>query len=145
MTPPNPHSDLYSIPGYHFVNGRKWYTTCEPYSQTQRCRTDIWATQVVRVRGEYRWVTGWYFNTLTYLPYMTRAQWGTNPLANTGEWTASDGRRWRTECDTPVSGRNGCRTWVWVSYIASDGFDRSGNRTYAWQQGWVVNNLVRFR
>src|SRR5690606_20558620 len=45
-TQPNPQVDLYSTPGYHDVNGRRWFTICEPYSQTVRCRTSIMATTV---------------------------------------------------------------------------------------------------
>ncbi|NHB84606.1 hypothetical protein G7085_08260 [Tessaracoccus sp. HDW20] len=76
-----------------------------------RCRTKIWATQVVMVSGSYRSVTGWHFNNLTYLP-QPRAAWGSNPLAGRGvnggsiEWTSS-GRRWRTECNTRRRGREG--------------------------------------
>ena len=36
------------------INGRTWFTTCEAYSQTERCRTDIWATTVTKdSRGRY--------------------------------------------------------------------------------------------
>ncbi|GAB3816876.1 hypothetical protein GCM10028820_16870 [Tessaracoccus terricola] len=120
VTADPPQGDVYSIPGFHSVNGRWWHTTCEPYSQTIRCRTEIWAS----TNG----VQGWVFNNLTYLPFMTRAQWASNPLGVTGEWTAADGRRWRTECDTAATGRNGCRSYTWAT-----------------GSGWVFNNLVRFR
>ncbi|MDO5735034.1 MAG: Ig-like domain repeat protein [Propionibacteriaceae bacterium] len=143
-TPSSGQTDLYSTPGYHFVNGRRWFTTCEPYSQTVRCRTSIWATQVTYSKGAYHRRTGWYFNNLTYLPYMTRAQWVGNPLAQAGQWTAVDGRKWRTECDTPMTGGNGCRSWIWSDFIATR-VDARGNRTYFWTQGWVFNNIVRFR
>src|SRR5699024_9601422 len=99
----------YTLPGNHLVSGRQWFTTCEKYSQTERCRTDIWATTVVKdANGAFKVTQGWAFNNLTYLPFMTRAAWGANPLANTGSWTAADGRQWRTECDTAATGRNGC-------------------------------------
>lgn len=119
VTAPADPGDVYSRPGFHNVNGRWWYTHCEPYSQTIRCRTDIWATN----HGQ----SAWTFNNLTYLPRMTRAQWGNNPLANPGEFT-SDSRRWRTECETPATGRNGCRSFVWSDHA-----------------GWVFNNIVRFK
>lgn len=35
---------------------------------------------------------------------MTRAQWAANPLRYTAEWIAQDGRAWRTECDTAITG-----------------------------------------
>src|SRR5690606_22685963 len=105
--------------GFHNVNDRRWYTEWEPYSQTIRCTTDIWATTVTEVGGRFVSSSEWVFNNLTYLPQMTRAQWGTNPLANTGQWTAADGRRWRTECDTVQTGRGGCRSFVMADFVAS--------------------------
>ncbi len=142
--PTSGQTDLYSTPGHHNVNGRQWFTTCEPYSQTIRCRTSIWATQVTYRNGAYVPRTAWYFNNLTYLPYMKRSQWLENPLGHAGQWTATDGRKWRTECDTPVSGGNGCRSWVWAGFIASK-LDASGNRVFYRTSGWVFNNIVRFR
>ncbi|MDO5735586.1 MAG: pullulanase-type alpha-1,6-glucosidase [Propionibacteriaceae bacterium] len=143
-SPTSGQTDLYSTPGYHNVNGRQWFTTCEPYSQTVRCRTSIWATQVTFSNGTYQPRTGWYFNNMTYLPYMKRSQWVGNPLGQAGEWTATDGRKWRTECDTPVTGGNGCRSWAWAGFIASK-FDAKGNRVYYGTSGWVFNNIVRFK
>lgn len=134
--------DVYSVPGFHNFNGRWWFTDCEAYSQTARCETQIWATSVVQSAGRFVQSSGWTFNNLTYLPWMTRAQWGSNPLANAGEFTSS-GRQWRTECDTAVTGRGGCRTWVLSDFIAGDkGAD--GTWTYAWTRDWVFNNMVRF-
>ncbi len=141
--PTSGRTDLYSTPGYHNVNGRRWFTTCEPYSQTVRCRTSIWATQVTYLNGVYMPRTAWYFNNLTYLPYMKRAQWVGNPLGYAGQWTAADGRRWRTECDTPTTGGNGCRSSVWSGFIASK-LDSGGNRVFYRTSGWVFNNIVRF-
>ncbi|WP_221933145.1 glycosyl hydrolase 53 family protein [Tessaracoccus rhinocerotis] len=142
-TPPAVQRDVYSTPGFHSVNGRWWYTQCEPYSRTIRCTTDIWATQVSAEGAGFVSETGWHFNNLTYLPHMTRAQWGDNPLANAGEFT-SDGRQWRTECDTAQTGRNGCRSWIWASYVAGTQ-NASGTWTYGWTEGWVFNNMVRFK
>ncbi|MCC2594583.1 metallophosphoesterase [Tessaracoccus sp. OS52] len=133
----------YEVPGFHNVNGRWWHTECEPYSQTIRCRTSIWATSVAQAGGRFVQSNGWVFNNLSYLPYLSRAAWGTNPLAVPGEWTGADGRRWRTECETPATGRNGCRTWVEASVIASSLVD--GERTFRWTKTWVFNNSVRFR
>src|SRR5699024_11555322 len=92
--------DVYSTPGVHRVNGRTWHTTCEPYSQTQRCRTDIWATAVRMGDGEVAGNTGWQFNNLTYLPLLPRASWAQSPLGYSGGRTSSEGRRTRTACDT---------------------------------------------
>lgn len=136
--------DVYSTPGLHFVNGRYWNTVCEPYSQTVRCRTEIWGTSTEFVDGRYRFTTGWIFNNLTYLPKMTRAAWGANPLASTGSWVATDGREWRTECDTALTGRNGCRSYLWTSFITSKK-QSDGAWVHARTQGWVLNNIVRFR
>lgn len=136
--------DVYTTPGFHVVNDRRWHTECEPYSQTVRCRTDIWATQVSLVDGRYVATPGWAFNNLTYLPFMTREQWAGNPLGHAGAWTAADGRRWRTECDTAQSGRNGCRSYAWVSFIGW-GQRADGSWRYYPTAGWVFNNIVRFK
>ncbi|MGO1383327.1 MAG: alpha/beta hydrolase-fold protein [Arachnia sp.] len=135
--------DVYSTPGFHLVNGRNWFTTCEPYSQTIRCRTDIWATQVRLEGGQFVNRPGWYFNNLTYLPAMKRAQWSSNPLGYTGSWTSTEGRKWQTECDTARSGGNGCRSSVWTKVdkaVAKPG----GGYTFTSEWAWVFNNIVRF-
>ena len=134
---------LYTTPGYHNVNGRRWHTTCEPYSQTTRCRTDIWSTQVTFVDGTFVSHTGWHFNNLTYLPEMTRSQWGSNTLANPGTFTSA-GRAWRTECDTDATGRNGCRSHIWSATVVATP-NSNGSHTYALKEQWVFNNMVMFR
>ncbi|MCC2593887.1 metallophosphoesterase [Tessaracoccus sp. OS52] len=136
--------DVYTTPGFHISGGRRWHTTCEPYSQTFRCRTDIWATQVNSVDGRYVSSNGWVFNNLTYLPMMKRDAWAGNPLGKAGEWVAADGRRWRTECDNAVTGRNGCRSYTWTSYIAAEQVS-TGEWVYYPTENWVFNNLVRFK
>lgn len=114
---------VYTQPGDHLVNGRYWKTDCEKYSSTVvRCTTDIWGEKRTASGAKY---PGWVFNTLTYLP-SSRSAWSSNPLGHTGKFTGSDGRKWKTECDTPATGRNGCR-----SYTLTGG-------------KWVVNNLVQF-
>ncbi|MGD8216445.1 beta-N-acetylhexosaminidase [Aestuariimicrobium sp. Y1814] len=133
--------DLYTTPGYHNVNGREWFTECEPYSQTTRCRTDIWASQVRVVDGEPRWVHGWAFNNLTYLP-LDRSVWGDNPLANNTAWTAEDGREWYTECDTATTGANGCRSHIWSTVWEATS---PGAATFHQVDKWVFNNMVRFK
>ncbi len=137
-----PPVDIYTAPGIHEVNGRRWFTSCEPYSQTVRCTTLIWSTQVAEVNGKFVSRTGWNFNNLTYVA-SPRSLWVGNPLAATGSWTAADGRKWRTECDTVVSGGNGCRSWVTSRVIQST---RQGDGSYrhAWVTTEVFNNLVRF-
>lgn len=144
------HWDVYSVEGTHSFNGRQWRTTCEPYSQTYRCRTEIHATTVVNEGGKLVKTTGWTFNNLTYLP-SRRELWRSNPLGNyakqaaggtTGTWT-SDGRNWRVECDTATSGRNGCRTYIRARFVASTQA-ANGTWTYAMTEGWVFNNIVRF-
>ncbi|GAB3818310.1 hypothetical protein GCM10028820_20380 [Tessaracoccus terricola] len=137
-TKPNPQVDLYSTPGYHDVNGRKWFTVCEPYSQTVRCRTSIMATTVVQEQGQYVAKNAWVFNNLTYLP-SAKSLWGANPLGVVGEWTAEDGRNWRTECNTPTTGGNGCR-----SYVQSKVIEVNPAGGFRWTTKWVFNNIVRF-
>ena len=125
------------------MNGRNWYTSCEPYSQTTRCRTEIWSTQVGYVAGKFVSRTGWHFNNLTYLPNMTRAQWGSNPLANPGEFTSGN-RQWRTECDTAATGRNGCRSFIWSPGTVEARTGTDGRIRYVQVDKWVFNNIVRF-
>ncbi|VEP39945.1 hypothetical protein TLA_TLA_01303 [Tessaracoccus lapidicaptus] len=131
--------DVYTTPGVHEVNGRLWSTTCGRYStQVERCRTEIWATTITMTSGGgFTRSNGWVFNNLTYKP-VPRAVWGDNPLANTRQWTAEDGRLWRTECDTPTTGRNGCRSETYSSVVLV----RDGRAVV--DQAWVFNNIVRF-
>lgn len=143
-TPTAPSTvNVYTTPGTHDVNGRRWQTTCESYSKTTRCLTNIWSTVVVRDGAAYKQVTGWHFNNLTYLPEMTRAQWGTNPIANTGEFT-SEGRQWRTECDTASSGSNACRSFIKTDVVAAER-NAAGAWTYSTSKQWVFNNQVLFK
>lgn len=135
--------DVYSTPGTHTVNGRQWRTTCEPYSRTTRCRTEIWATTVSQVGASFVQSSGWTFNNLTYLPTMTQAEWGSNPLAKPGTHTIG-GRQWKTECHTPGTGKGACRSFILAKYIASQKLASGGYRYY-WTQGWLFNNMVRFR
>ncbi|MDO5736407.1 MAG: cadherin-like beta sandwich domain-containing protein [Propionibacteriaceae bacterium] len=139
-----PVMDLYSTPGFHDVNGRRWYTSCEPYSQTVRCRTEIWSTQVEYTAGKFVSTTGWHFNNLTYLPQMTRGAWGDNPLANPGTFTSGN-RQWRTECDTPETGGNGCRSFIWTPGAIEAQKSSTGDTHYVRVDKWVFNNIVRFR
>ncbi|MCC2593704.1 hypothetical protein LKO27_09840 [Tessaracoccus sp. OS52] len=140
--------DVYTNPGTHLYNGRTWDTRCEPYSQTQRCRTQIMASTVVQKDGKFTVVNGWVFNNLTYLP-MARSAWKGNPLGGNGEvgkemsWTAMDGRQWRTQCDTAVTGRGGCRSYVRASLIVTEPVQGGGSR-YLWDSRWILNNMVRF-
>ncbi len=142
-TKPPVKGDLYSTPGFHDVNGRRWYTSCEPYSQTVRCRTDIWSTAVDYAAGKFVSKTGWHFNNLTYLPQMTRKAWGTNPLANAGTFTSGN-RQWRTECDTPETGRGGCRSFIWTPGAVEAQKSPNGDTRYVRVDKWVFNNIVRF-
>lgn len=139
-TPSTPPAfDVYTTPGVHDHNGRRWMTTCEPYSGTQRCWTHIWATSVTRTGNGYTQVNGWGFNNLTYLE-SPRSMWAGNPLAVSGQFEGADGRRWRTECDTAATGRGGCRSYAEATVVeAAPG---GGYRTV---KKMVFNNIVRFR
>lgn len=128
--------DVYTTPGTHTVNGRQWKTVCSKYSSTiERCRTEIWATQITLTKGRFTQTNGWAFNNLTYKP-VKHSLWGKNPLANPGTWTEA-GRQWKTECGTAVTGRDGCR-----SYIYSTVYTRSGS-AYKTVNQWTFNNIVR--
>lgn len=134
---------LYTTEGQHTVNKRAWKTKCEPYSQTKRCRTEIWSTQATYKNGRFARVEGWVFNNLTYVA-SPRALWAGNPLGNTNNgWTAKDGRKWKTECDTATTGRNGCRSYAWAT-TATATAKSSGGYAFSTKNGWVFNNMVRF-
>ncbi len=139
-TTPGP-VDVYSTPGFHNVNGRSWYTRCEPYSQTTRCYTEIWGTQVSKVGGTYVQKTGWVFNNLTYLA-SPRALWVGNPLGRNGAWTDANGTKWRTECDTALTGGNGCRSFMWAELIEAK--KTSAGTSWSTKWDWRFNNMVRF-
>lgn len=130
--------DIYTTPGFHNSAGRRWMTVCEPYSQTTRCFTHIWATQIHRSGDQYFQTNGWAFNNLTYVA-SPKSLWVGNPLATDGAWTADDGRAWRTECDTPATGRNGCRSYASASVI--EAVPGGGYRTV---EKMIFNNIVRF-
>lgn len=133
--------NVYTTEGIHNVNGREWRTTCEAYSQTKRCRTEIKATQVSQINGRFVAKTDWVFNNLTYLP-AARGLWKGNPLGNPGNWTAADGRRWYTECDNATTGRNGCRSYAEARVIES--YQSNGKWNYRWVTKFVFNNIVMF-
>lgn len=140
--------DVYGADGYYLVNGRQWLTECEPYSQTERCRTDIWATQAREVSpGAFANVNGWVFNNLTYRP-SERSLWANNPLGgygrvgHQGSWTAKDGRNWRVECDTANSGRGGCRAYAEATVVVPT---NSSATSFRWETKFIFNNIVRFK
>ncbi|RMB62012.1 hypothetical protein [Tessaracoccus antarcticus] len=133
--------DVYTTPGTHHYNGRDWRTTCEPYSRTTRCRTEIQATTIQVINGRYVHAKGWAFNNLTYLP-SARTLWKSNPLAQPGNHTIN-GRQWKTECDNAHTGRNGCRSYMLVSVITATA-TTGGGYTYAVRDAWVFNNIVKF-
>lgn len=143
---PVPELDVYTTPGRHSHNGREWNTTCEPYSQTTRCRTEIIARTVQKqADGSYLLVNDWAFNNLTYLP-SEATLWRGNPLGTPGEWTAADGRRWKTECYSTELPHI-CRSYAWTHYMVADadGPGSTGHYTYRAEQGWVFNNQVHLR
>ncbi|SHJ27066.1 hypothetical protein SAMN02745244_02111 [Tessaracoccus bendigoensis DSM 12906] len=81
---------------------------------------------------------------MTYLPYMTRAQWANNNLGKQTSWTAADGRRWYTECDTAATGRGACRSFTWTTVFAATA-KPGGGYTFSQENKWVFNNVVMFR
>lgn len=129
--------DVYITPGNHTVAGRQWRTACAKYSsQVTRCRAEIKAHQVKLVNGRYANTFGWVFNNLTYKA-APRAHWSNNNLGKTATWT-ENGRRWYTECDTPQTGFNGCRSYIWATSVVVKG------KGFQQIEGWVFNNMVRF-
>ena len=132
---------MYVTEGEHTVGGRAWRTTCEPYSQTERCRTEIWASTVQDKGGVKQVVDGWAFNNLTYVE-SSRSLWAGNPLGSRGEWTAEDGRKWKTECDNAATGANGCRSYTLTTFLKAT--PTSSGTKYETVTDWVFNNMVRF-
>lgn len=133
--------DVYLTPGTHTVNGRQWKTSCESYSQTKRCRTEIWASVVAQSGSGYKVSNGWQFNNLTYAP-SDFSLWAENPLAVPGATWTEGTRKWRTECFTALTGR-GCRSWIEATVIETYKND-AGNSAYRQANLWVLNNMVRF-
>lgn len=130
---------VYNTPGGQFSAGRMWNTTCEMYSSNVvRCRAAIWATQAQYRDGHYVAVTGWTFNNLSYLP-APRATWAGNNLGQNTEKFTSGGRTWQTQCDTPWTGRGGCRSFVWTKQP----FHAAGGGWVS-DYTWAFNNLVLF-
>ena len=132
--------NVYTTPGTHHVNGRDWHTTCQPYSQTKRCTTQIHATQVTYTGGRFVSTSSWVFNNMTYLP-SPRALWKNNNLGKNAKWSAN-GRKWRTECDTAATGGNGCRSYIWSSAVVAT--RTSSGYRYSMKDQWVFNNIVQF-
>ena len=133
--------NIYITPGEHTSGGREWRTTCEPYSATERCRTEIWSTEVEYRSGKLVKNTGWHFNNLTYKE-SKRALWEGNPLGKTGDYTIN-GRQWRTECETSTSGGNGCRSYIVADVVQAT---KKGNSyTYKMGRKEVFNNIVMFK
>ncbi len=135
--------DIYTTPGYHRVNGREWITACEKYSVTERCTTLIHGTQVEYLNGTFVKRNGWTFNNLTYKP-SDRKVWKGNKLGFTNSWTSTDGRKWMTECDTPRTGGNGCRSYI-ESKVVQATKKSDGTYTYALVTKFVFNNIVLFK
>lgn len=134
--------DVYTTAGEHTVNGRQWRTECEPYtSSIDRCRAEIWSTQVTKVNGRFVPSNNWNFNNLTYLP-SSRAEWNGNPLAAGGEFTSKD-RQWKTSCGDNWTGPDACRSFIRSNEIESY-LDTSGTRRYREVEKWVFNNIVKF-
>lgn len=130
--------DVYSTPGVHFVSGRSWKTTCSKYSTTVvRCTTDIYGTKVFVEKGRWYKQNDWVFNNMSYLP-SPEAQWAANPLAKTGKWTATDGRKWRSECHTASTGRGACRNYI----VATVGSETNG--VVKQKEMEVFNSMIRF-
>ena len=129
---------VYNQPGGHLVNGRYWKTSCEMYStNVVRCTTNIWATKVVQSGGSYYNHNGWVFNNITYLP-SGESQWKNNPLAMNKSWTAADGRKWKTECNTAQTGDGGCRSYVMSTSVVNQG------GKFVKKSEWTFNNIVQF-
>lgn len=131
--------DVYTTPGEHTINGRQWRTWCEKYSQTVRCRTEIWATTTILSGGKYRSQNGWAFNNLTYVS-SPKGLWVGNPLATPGEHKIN-GRNWQTECHTPRTG-NGCRSYLWTDVVVAA--KKASGWTFSVQRKLVFNSLVQF-
>ena len=61
-----------------------------------------------------------------------------NNLGRTNNSWTSGGRQWRTECDTPVTGRGACRSYALVDAVTASG------GSYVNEKQLVFNNVVLF-
>ena len=64
-------------------------------------------------------------------------------MGNPGSWVDTAGRSWRTECDTPLTGRNVCRSWTYGPVVVATR-DARGYMTYSYVNLGRLNNIVRF-
>ena len=90
--------------------------------------------------GRFTSRSGWVFNNMTYLP-SSRALWKNNNLGHKATWKTG-GRQWRTECDTAVTGRNGCRSYIYGQLVEVT--KTSGGSRYSVRNDWIFNNMVQF-
>ena len=123
----------------HMVAHALWYKQIADRAG----RTEIWATVVKRVGNTYVRETGWVFNNLTYLPFMTRSQWANNPLGRTAEWTAADDAKWKTGCDTPATGKDACRSYRRTTVYTATA-KPGGGYLFGQENQWMLNNIVMF-
>lgn len=131
----------YTTPGKQTYNGREWKTDCNQYSTTvERCRAEIFATQVRVVNGKYTFVNEYVFNNLTYLP-SNRDDWKSNPLAQDGQFIKDD-RVWKTSCFDEWTGANGCRSFIFASVIEQT--KTASGWSFKSVDKWVFNNVVQF-
>lgn len=80
------------------------------------------------------------FNNLTHLQ-MDKETWKGNKLAYTNQWTSAEGLKWKTECGTPATGRDGCRSYILTTvWVAST----TGANSFVQDNRWVLNNMLSF-
>lgn len=97
---------------------------------------------MAKENGAYVRTTGWAFNNLTYVA-SPRSLWTGNPLAETGEWTAKDGRQWSTDCDSAATGRGGCRNFAKATVVSAVP-QAAGGYTFKQSDVWLLNSMIRF-
>ena len=64
-------------------------------------------------------------------------------LAEKGEWTSPENRMWRTDCDSAVTGRGGCRNYLLATTVSAVPA-ASGGWSFVQADAWVFNGIVRF-
>lgn len=133
----------FTTPGLHTVDGERFSTMCEPYQETARCWTYQWGEKVNQVGDQFIASQGWVFRNLTYLPWMTRDQWGDDPRATPGRHVV-DGKQWLTECDTVRSGQDACQSWVLEDYTLQSRTRPDGTQVYFVAPQWVYQSVVFF-
>lgn len=92
--------------------------------------------------GKFVETTDFVFNNLTYKP-SPRSSWkNTQPLGETGTWTAADGRQWHTECGRRRPAATAAPQLHADHRLRHRQDDDPSH--YEQKNQWIFNNIVQF-